>query len=307
MKLKVCKVINKKIEVIGNKYFSPVKYQASKWIREEVKNLKTFDNPQTTDGIKIVDNVKSMRGSLTQNNIGYFHNNANSPYYNAQFVGLYSTAFNGGNGVSIIDNNFMKVCALFTARKTIQNTWINHYDEYSAPNTNHPDYQRWNNDAIVYSLFNSKSNQSSLRNVQYKGKIYQIKNEFFFMSNKEMLNLANEYDFRDMITDIRGDGEDRYVYKLLQNIKLSYDAREVLKSAKQLVINTMEQRKSLHRSHPEYNLQSWDAGYRQLKLVWKDKALPNGQVDGFEKFRDMYKMLEDRLRDGVYEFEFLER
>lgn len=307
MRLKICKVINKKIEVVGNKEFSPIKHQASKWVREEVNNLKTFDAPQTTDGIKIVDNVKSMRGTLIPDNIGYFHNNANSPYYNAQFVGLYSTAFNGGNGLSITNKNFMKACALFTARKTIKSDWINQKDEYSAPNTNHTDYRQWNNDAIIYSLFNNSSNQTSLRNVQYKGKLYQIKNKFFFMSNKEMLDLANRHDLRDMISDICGDDDDRYVYKLLQNIKLSYDAREVLKSAKQLVINTMEQRKSLHHSHPEYNLQSWDAGYRQLKLVWKDKALPNGQVDGFERFREMYKMLEDRLRDGVYEFGFLER
>jgi hypothetical protein len=308
MLLKVCqKTKNGFIEVVGNKEFIPVKYQASKWMREEIKGLKTSDAPQTTNGMIIVDETTSLCGSLVQNAIGYFHNNANSPYYNAQFVGLYSTAFNCGHGLSITTENFMKACALFTARKTIQNTWINHYDEYSAPNVNHIDYQQWNNDAIVYSLFNNSSNQSSLRNVIYKEKQYQIKNEFFFMSNKEMYDLANEYDFRDMVADAKGDVEDRYVYKLLKDIKLSYDAREILKLAQQLVIDTMEYRKSFHRGHPEYNLQTWDAGYRQLKLMWKDDVIPSEHVKKFSNFRDLYKLFEDRLREGVYEFKFLNK
>ena len=305
MQLKVCIKKNNIISVIGIKEFNPITYQASKWVREEINNLKTFDVPQTTNGINIVTESKSMIGSLTQNAIGFFHNNANSPYYNAQFVGIYSTAFNCGHGLSITPNNFMKICALFTARKTIKSNWINQKDEYSSPNMNLPDYKQWNNDAIVYSLFNNSSNQSSLRNINYKGKIYQIKNEFFFVSIDEMKNVADKHDFRDMLVDIRENGEDRFVYKLLQNIKLSYDARDVLKTAQDLICNTMIERISLHRGHPEYNLQAWDAGYLQLKQVWKDKALPNGRVDGFEEFREKYKMLEDRLRDGVYEFGFL--
>ena len=308
MQLKVCENKNGSIAVVKMKEIIPIEYQASKWVREEVAGLKTFDAPQTTNGIKIVDNVKTMCGVWVRDAIGYFGNNANSVCDNAQLVALFTTPWTRGNGISITIKNFMKVCALFTARECIFNTWVNHTDEYSAPNVNHPDYQQWNNDAIIYTLFNSKSNQTSLRNIQYKGKTYQIKNEFFFMSNKEMRDLADIYDFRDMVSDIRGDDEDRYVYKLLQTIKLSYEANEVLKSARQLVIDTMEQRKSLHHGHEEeYNLQSWDAGYRQLKLVWKDKALPNGCVDGFMKFREMYKMLEDRLRDDVYEFGFLNR
>lgn len=307
MLLKICEKKNGFIEVIGNKEFAPVKYQASKWIREEIKSLKPSDAPQTPNGLIIVNDRKTHRGFLINNSFGYFHSGGNTPNHNAQSVALFTTAFTIGNGFSIIPNNFMKVCALFTSRKTIKSNWKNQKDEYSAPNTNHPDYQQWNNDAIVYSLFNNSSNQSSLRNVIYKEKQYQIKNEFFFMSNKEMYDLANEYDFRDMVTDIRGDCEDRYVYKLLKDMKLSYDAREILKLAQQLVIDTIEYRKSFHRGHPEYNLQTWDAGYRQLKLMWKDDVIPSEYVKKFSNFRNLYKLFEDRLREGVYEFGFLNR
>jgi len=301
MQLKVCENDDGKIKVIGVKEFKPVTYQASKWVREEVSKLKTFDVSQTTNGIDIVDNAKSMCGSLTSNAIGYFHNNANSPYYNAQFVGLYSTAFSCGHGLSITPENFKKVCALFTARKTIKSTWINQKDEYSAPNTGHVDYKQWNNDAIIYSLFHSSSRQSSLRDVHYKEKIYQIKNEFFFMSKDEMKGLADKISYTELYNDVKFEQSERCVYTLLMWMSLSDDARHVLESARSLVRETMLQRADYNQEHPELQLNSWDAGYVQLKGLWKEV-----RPEKFKKFREDYLMFEKRMREGVYKFGFLE-
>ena len=48
------------------------------------------------------------------------------------------------------------------------------------------------------------------------------------------------------------------------------------------------------------HLNSWDAGYAQLKLVWKEYF-----PDEFKEFRQLYKNLEDRMRPLVYELGFL--
>ena len=301
MQLKVCENDDGKIKVIGVKEFKPIVYQASKWVREEVDKVKTFDVPQTTNGIIMVSDAVSMCGSLIPNAIGYFHNNANSPYYNAQFIGLYSTAFSCGHGLSIIKENFMKVCALFTARKTIKSTWINQKDEYSAPNAKHPEYYQWNNDAVIYGLFHSNSGQSALRNVQYKGKIYQIKNEFFFMSKDEMKQLANLSGYNELYNDVKFEQSERYVYTLLQMMQLSDDAKHILELARSLVRETMEQRFEYNQEHPELNLNSWDAGYVQLKKLWKEVC-----PEKFKKFREDYLMFERRMCEGVYKFGFLE-
>ena len=245
--------------------------------------------------------LKSMIGSLTQNAIGFFHNNANSPYYNAQFVGLYSTAFSCGHGLSITIENLMKVCALFTARKTIKSTWINQKDEYSAPNMEHPDYQQWNNDAGIYALFHSSSRQSSLRNVTYKEKTYQIKNEFFFISKDEMQEMANKIGYVELYNDVKFEQNERYVYTLLKDMQLSEDAKRILESARTLVRETMPMREGYSREHPELNLNSWDAGYVQLKGLWKEHA-----KEMFEQFRTDYLIFDKRMMKGVYKFGFLE-
>jgi hypothetical protein len=99
--------------------------------------------------------------------------------------------------------------------------------------------------------------------------------------------------------------KDRYVAELLhgeQDIynKLSPDAREVLDFATELLNKSFKERRMLHLEHPEYHLQTWDAGYAQLKLVWK-KYFP----DDFRTFRAKYKAFEDRMRPLVYELGFL--
>ena len=68
-------------------------------------------------------------------------------------------------------------------------------DEYLVPNESNEHYNEFVNDSIIYSLFQSKSNQSSLRNIDYKGKKYDIKNEFFWLSKKTIEDLANENHF----------------------------------------------------------------------------------------------------------------
>lgn len=301
MQLKVCEKEDGVIKIIGIKEFKPVTHQASKWVRIEINGIKTLDSPQTSNGIKVVDNIKTLSGLITPNAIGFFGNDSNAPYKNAQSVALFTTGWTHGHGLSIVTENLMKVCALFTARKTIKSTWINQKDEYSAPNTEHPDYRQWNDDATVYALFHPNSGQSSLRNVRYKGKTYQIKNEFFFMAKDEMKDLADKTGYADLYHDAKFEQSDRCVYTLLSTITLSEDAKNLLELAKELTRETMPKREAYSREHPELNLNSWDAGYVQLKGLWKEAA-----PEKFKQFREDYLKFEKRMRAGVYKFGFLE-
>lgn len=299
MQLKVCENEDGIIKVSGTKEFKPVTRQASKWVREDQGDHKKIEYPNTTNGVSI---KQTSLNKISENAIGCFMSDSNTIYKNAQAVSLFTMSITSHFGsLSITKENLMKVCALFTARKTINNTWINHYDEYSAPNTDHPDYQQWNNDACIYALFNSKSNQSSLRNVQYKGKTYQIKNEFFFMAKDEMKDLADKTGYADLYHDAKFEQSDRYVYTLLSTITLSEDAKNLLELAKELTRETMPKREAYSREHPELNLNSWDAGYVQLKGLWKEAA-----PEKFKLFREDYLKFEKRMRAGVYKFGFLE-
>ena len=269
----------------------------SKWIKKETKGEKTSDAPLLSSAFKI---KQKGRGRIIKKAMGYMNNGGNNIYQNTMMVGLFSSSYSNSNGFSILPENFNKVVALFTARKTIIPNWINCKDEYLIPNTSHPDYQQWNNDCIIYSLFNNSSQQSSLRNITYKDKKWDIFNHFFFMSNEEMKESADINNFNLMYQDAKIFNQDRYVYNLLKETNLSPDAKEILELAKYLTRQSMKIRVLYSENHPEYHLNSWDAGFAQLKILWKEYF-----KEDYNIFREKYKKFENRMREGVYKFGFL--
>lgn len=284
--------------------------EASEWVRQEIKGKKTTtDIPMLTSALCIKD---SGRGSAIQNAYGYMHSNGNNIMHNQTLVGLYSTAFAAANGFSVVAENTHKTTALFAARKLIERVWENSTDEYLAPNEQHPDYQQFVYDSFVYALFNNKSNQSSLRQVTYKGKKHDIKNEFFWLSKDHMLKLAEDNSYDELYRDAKNNGTNRFIHNTLfvktgsvfqlNDVynKVSPDAKAVLDMATALVNKSISIRQLVSQQHPEYHLDAWDAGYAQLKLVWKDYF-----KDDFKAFRDAYKALEDRMRPLVYTLGFL--
>lgn len=283
-------------------YNTDTNITASEWVKDKTKG-KLKNVVPTKNGLN-VHNGKSAKTTLREDSIGYFHNNANSVQYNMQYVGLYTTAFGSAHGLDVTKNNLFKVFGLFSARKLIKGDWLNARDEYIKPNTNHPEYRQFETDSLVYSLFNNASNQSSLRQVEYKNQLWDIKNEFFWISVDEMKDLADEYNYDELYQDAHANNN-RYVHTLLFGEERIYDqlsdeAKAVLDYATQLTKDSIEMRK--HMANDENHLNSWDAGYAQLKLVWKEFY-----PERFKEFRQLYKNLEEKMRPMVYELGFLKK
>ena len=291
------------VDVIGSHtlYNTQGKITGSDWVDECLKKVKTYDYPNLSSGIVVSEKV--TKGKWCDNALGYMFNHCNSVYKNAQEVLLLSSAFSSGMGVQLVKENFTRCTALFTARKLIENTWVNHADEYLAPNENHPDYKRFEADSIVYSLFENKSNQTSMRQITYKGKLYDIPNEFFWMSKDTMMDLANEHHDDFMFNDARTSKE-RYVFTLLQKPEiqqhLSDTAKQLLSMATEMTIKSMKYRTLFESDHPDYHIHTWDAGYYQLKNLWKE-YLP----EDFKRFRELFKQFGNELRPLVYSLGFL--
>lgn len=292
---------NLEIQFEGKKtvYNTDGKISLSDWIKK-IKLGKTFDFPQASSSL-IIKN-QNGRGTMTQNSLGYFLNNANNVNENAVNVSLFTTPAYKGNGLSVTSTNLFRVLVSFCSRKLITSNWVNSKDEYLAPNEDHEEYEQFIYDSFVYSLFNNSSQQSSLRQIEYKGKLWDIKNEFFWMSVNEMKELADENEYDNLYNDART-ASNRHVYNLLfgeERIydRLSPDAKLVLDKATEMVKESMKMRKFM--ADDENHLDSWDAGYAQLKLVWKKYMEKD-----FKEFRQLYKNLEDRMRPLVYELGFL--
>ena len=291
--------IDGEIEIVGEKdvYNIDGQITANKWVKDNsVKADREFPNFRSALSIN-GDGTNKM----AENAIGTLVSDSNNIDKNAQFVSIMSACAKMGHLATyqITPDNFTKCTALFSARRLVSCNWVNWADEYLAPNEEHPQYQEFVNDSIIYSLFESKSNQSSLRQVEYKGKKWDIKNEFFFMSKNEILELADECSNDECYMDARTDNE-RYVYELLQNITLSPEAQAVLDYARDLTRKTFKYRKLFDESHPDYQINGWDIGYYQLKALWKEYA-PNE----FKEFKELFKNLANKMRPMVYELGFL--
>lgn len=287
---------------VKNFYNTDNKIKASEWVRIENKRKKTFDCPQMTSALKWHN--KKGRGRLLLNSLGSMLSGSNNVQKNTTTVALYSSGVYQGNELGISVENLLKVTSLFCARKSVLPTWLNEKDEYFAPDVSSSKYEQFGYDSLIYSLFNNTSEQSSLRQIEYKNQLWDIKNEFFWMSVDKMKELADQNGYDELYNDART-SSDRYVYKLLfgeERIydRLSPDAKALLDKATELVERSMELRQVM--ANDENHLNSWDAGYAQLKLVWKEYF-----QDEFKEFRQLYKALEDRMRPLVYELGFLKK
>lgn len=273
---------------------------ASKWVREELKGIKTYDVPNLTSGISVKDSDKN-RGTSCDNALGYFYNNSNNINKNGQNVGMFSSPFAAAHGLQIIKENFTKCTTLFTSRRLIADNWVNWADEYIAPNEEHDSWKTFVADSVVFSLFENKSNQSSLRQIDYKGSKWDIKNEFFFMSKEQMMFLANENENDDMYNDCSLSA-DRFVYTWLQEHKreLSPMGRMVLDKAIELIVFSMKYRTIFNEDNEQYQINNWDCGWYQIKAMLK-VYMPNE----LKEFNELYKSFAEQLRPMVYELGFL--
>lgn len=290
-------LINGQIIGIGTKiiYNLDLEKSFSDWIKEDVIGNNTKDAPQLSSAI----NVKQKgRGRIIDGALGYYVNVSNNVYKNISDVFLLSSASSTANGISITKENYMKVVSNFAARKLVTGkeiTWINQKDEYIKPNLDNDLYEEWNNDAIIYSIFNTSSNQSSLRKIEYKNRVYNIKNEFFFMGIDEMKELAIKYDNDDIYNDIRNFGGERYTFTLVRKINFSKEATDVLNKAKEIVEKSFEYRKLFNEDNPNYNINTWDAGWYQIKGIIKEFM-----KEDLANFNELYKKLADKMKSMIY-------
>jgi hypothetical protein len=290
------------IEKVGEKSFRPISKEekASEWIK--LKSTEKNVHPNLSSP-KIVGETNNFIKVGIDYYLGCFCNGSNNVEKNEDECAILSAPYTGNIGFDITEENFWKVIPLFGARKIVpDDNWVTHKDEYFIPNENHEKYGSFKIDSLIVALFDTHANSSSLRQVEYKGQIWDIKNEFFWMSRDRMKELADNMGYDELYNDART-ASDRHVYKLLfgeERIydKLSPDAKAVLDKATELVKLSMEMRQVM--ANDENHLNSWDAGYAQLKLVWKEYF-----PEQFKEFRQLYKNMEDRMRPLVYELGFL--
>ena len=267
------------------------------WVRRNQCTGDQYNVPNLSSAIRV---SASGRQKARVGYLGTILNSSNNVDQNATGVSIFSgVGHKGGNGIVFIGReNFEDACAFFAAKKLITCNWINSKAEYMAPNTNHPKYREFILDSVVFSLFHVSSQQSSLRGIPIDNNTVNIKNEFFFMSRDEMIDIANVNNNLDCYSDAWTDSE-RYVYEYLKGKSLSTEAAAVLNFAKSAVRDSFRYREMFDVEHPEYQINNWDCGWYQIKALLTPPQ--------FLQFNSLFKSLCDKMRPLVYELGFLKQ
>ena len=187
---------------------------------------------------------------------------------------LLSGPYVSAGAFSITADNFEQCMVVHAVRRLPKATWLNDRDQFLRPTKRLP--TEFVNDCVVWSLFAPSNYTTALKDVEYEGEIYQIKN--------------NLYPF---------DGEEeRFAAQWLKSASLSTEARAVLEAAKKIYRQFYSLLEELDRR--KFKIETWDAGRYQVFGALKDANLLDD-----ETFRAEFERLGEKILPQIYTLGFL--
>ena len=214
---------------------------------------------------------------------------------NAQEVALFSMPFRRANGFNLLPENFDRAVSGFAARRLVADNVWNHQDCYMAPNTEHPKYVEWQKDCYIFSMFESKSNQTSIKG-EVDGEAYDFVNNFYPFTKKETYEILG-LDWKQNSKE-----ETRFIRSSGKLDSLTPEGQKVLDDFKACLSASAKARPEYSKAHPELQVARWDCGWRQLKGLFAE-ACP----DEFATLKADFKALKDKMLPLVYELGFLKK
>ena len=116
--------------------------------------------------------------------------------------------------------------------------------------------------------------------------------------------------FRIFTTDLRNEevywdckkyNNDKFIYSdAISKIKFPKESQKVLDNGIKLVEESFKYRSEFNHIYPEYNINTWDAGWYQIKRMLKIYIRKN-----LEDFNKCMRELEEKMRTMIYELGFL--
>ena len=268
------------------------KEKLGEWARGSLPKCSRSFN--TTDGINAVPtNAPNNHGTIAPNSLGYLNLHGNCVEKNAQYVIMASLPCTDGHGFNLLDENFNRAVSAFAARRlVVDNVW-NHQDCYMVPNVSFPEYAEWQKDCYILSMFESKSNQTSIKG-EVDGEAYEFANSFFPFTKKETYELLG-YEWKQNSKD-----DSRYIRSSGKLDSLTEEGQKVLDDFKACLTASAKARPEYHKAHPELQVNRWDCGFRQLKVLFEE-ACPTE----FNQLKEDFKALKAKMLPMVYSLGFL--
>jgi hypothetical protein len=296
--------------------------EASEWV-EGPQRGQIGDTPKFSSGLKVVE---KWDGGSVPGALGVMISQANNLQPSATLVYFLSgkSSHKGSRQFDLIPSNWRRAVALYGARKLVEGNWINDKDEYLVPDELAPGYDQWVNDCHVYALLHNANNATAMRDVDYKGKLWRIKNHWFWRTRENTLQMVddratgkiyedcirepiNRAAGRDKPWEANGDAYLAYLFSSGKTL-LSPDALRVLSLLDDVWVRSLPLRESYYMARPvsgkepDLHLHAWDAGIYQLKHLFRDEF-----PEDWKALMAAHKALAGRLQNGVYTYGFLRR
>ena len=201
--------------------------------------------------------------------------------------------------LAVTPNNFENVSALLAVSRLLDRTFIDQRDYFYEPNTKHLEWGRFVADSVIFGLFCGGSTHISRYDIDWYGKRYQIPNEFFWMPRWYMRGLANLYENKQTLRTLDILPHERFVCGWLEQRSplkeiVSAEALCLIKKGIYLLTTTFEHRIDFDKKHPKIQICNWDAGWWQLKELWRTVA-----KDDFKEFVKLRSELGDSIRSRI--------
>lgn len=275
----------------------------SNWFREIAQKKAGSNNPGTKNGLE-PPSTKTDRSRMGNGALGVLMQSGDTVAKSDKYIGLFTMGVAQGNGRDVTRDNFTRAAVTFSIRRSVQEViaekklvWVRDKDIFTRPPEEllTPEFVA---DCVVYSLFDRQSNQTSLRDYEYQGKTYRVINEFFPFSVRDMKQLAQKHRNTTIEADITGE-TDRFVYQWLadHHNDLSEEAHALLNLAWHILKTSFPKRPNHYTIHPRFQLQTWDAGWKQINaLVFGKNRLDNDVYNEYyAKWRQILKTLGDKI------------
>lgn len=290
----VVDVFNENYEKIGIKqiYDTENNTPITEWID---RYPNTHIMPPFKSAITFAGDNKDVRDRVAEGFLCSLSNKGND-FQNQNSCFILSAPYVSAGAFSITPENFEKSMVLHAVKKIPQATWENNRDQFFAPIKNLS--ESFITDCVLWSAFADSNYTVSLKDIKYKGNIYQIPNNLypFLLKNVRKLNCS----LADFVTQVSAANEDRFLAQWIAQKSLSKEAQELYNRAYELYKYFYGEVANTHWK--KFRIENWDVGLWQIKQALKDSYLEKNYIDNLKY---AHKKLGEILLKQLYDYQFI--
>lgn len=287
-------IFDEQVEKLGRKCIPSVDREGTlnKWI-DRAPSTRVL--PPLSGAISIATKNKDVRDRVADGFLFSLMALGND-FAHQNFTSLLSGPYASAGALSVTPDNFEKAMVVHTARRLPKSTWLNNRDQWLQPIKELPiDFIA---DCAVWTMWSNSNQTASLLNLRYKDTSYDLFNEMFPFTIKEIRKwkCSNNALSESMKSDTR----DRYASTWLSKQVLSTESMAVVDAGRLVYQDFFE--KSVKLPWPKFKISHWDAGWYQIR-----RALESSE-ESEEKLDSLYTkhaILGRSILPRLYEYGFM--